>query len=143
MIVLPCKQTTFLDVDDTLVKWSPSQEELDRFGIWIECPGSAVCDVDGSDMGYAPAWKTKLVPHRRHVLQLKKHKMRGHTVIVWSAGGWDWAEAVVKALQLEQYVDLVISKPLWAYDDKKAAEYMPESCYLKDYAADEPGDIDV
>jgi hypothetical protein len=128
MIVLPCTQATFYDVDDTLVMWGPTKEQLDKYGIEIECPESVVWTDEGPvSIG---KWKEKLVPHIPHIEQLKKHKMRGHTIIVWSAGGWDWAAAAVKALGLEKYVDLVISKPTWIYDDKKPEEFMPKPYYF-------------
>lgn len=129
MIVLPSDQTVFCDVDDTLVLWSPTQEQSDSSGIWIECPGSYAL-IDG-ELVTSPSWKQKLVPHSKHVEQLKQHKARGHTVVVWSAGGWEWARAVVEALGLQQYVDLVISKPTWCYDDLPPNEYMPKSIWIK------------
>ena len=130
MIVLPCKQTTFIDVDETLVLWSPTQEQLDREGIEFECPESYGV-IDG-ELKPSGSWRARLVPHKKHIEQLKNHKMRNHTVIVWSAGGYDWAETVVRTLGLELYVDLVISKPTWCYDDKQPEEFIPKPFWLKD-----------
>lgn len=130
MIVIPCKQTTYFDVDDTLVMWNSTPEELEQRGVDFECPGSLVLIDD--ELKESPSWKTRLLPHRFHIEQLKKHKMRGHTIIVWSAGGWDWAAAVVKALGLETYVDLCISKPTWAYDDLQPNEFIPKPSWKKD-----------
>jgi FMN phosphatase YigB (HAD superfamily) len=109
------------DVDDTLVKWSPTPEEIAMKGITME-----FTDVDGNVLS------TKIVPHSVHVEQLKKHKIRKHTIGVWSAGGSLWAKEAVKALGLEPYVDFVISKPTWCYDDKTPNEYIPPSQYIKD-----------
>lgn len=53
-------------------------------------------------------------------------------MVVWSAGGWDWAEAVVKTLKLENFVDLVISKPTWTYDDLQPSEFIPKPQWMKD-----------
>lgn len=132
MIVIPCKQATFFDVDDTLVMWNATPEELEARGVDFECPGALVTiDEDGTE-SFAPAWKQRLLPHRYHIEQLIKHKQRGHTIIVWSAGGYDWAAAVVKALKLENYVDLVISKPTWFYDDLMPDEFMGKRYYKKD-----------
>jgi phosphoserine phosphatase len=58
---------------------------------------------------------------------MKSHKFRGHTVIVWSAGGVEWAKTVVTALGLENYVDLVVAKPKWYYDDLQSHEFLPAS----------------
>jgi hydroxymethylpyrimidine pyrophosphatase-like HAD family hydrolase len=132
MIVVPCKNTVFCDVDDTLVMWNATPDELEARGVDFTCPGALVTiDEDGTE-GFAPEWKQRLLPHRKHIEQLKKHKQRGHTVIVWSAGGYDWAAAVVKALGLETYVDLVISKPTWFYDDLTPDEFMGKRYYMKD-----------
>lgn len=129
MIVLPCNQTVFCDVDDTLVMWSATQEQLDAHGVSITCPGSYAI-IDG-ELVQSPSWTEKLLPHFAHIEQLKKHKARGHTIIVWSAGGWDWAKVAVQALGLEQYVDLVISKPTWSYDDKNPEDFIPKSQWMK------------
>lgn len=130
MIVIPTHNAVFFDVDDTLVIWNPTTKQLALDGVEMDCPGALV-SVDGKLIQSKP-WKALIVPHKIHVEQLIKHKMRGHVVVVWSAGGWDWAEAAVKALQLEQYVDLVISKPTWAYDDLPAEKILPHISYMKD-----------
>ena len=110
-VVIESDKLTFFDIDDTLVKWSFSQVEAEKFGIHFD------------NFGY----KTLLVPHRTHIEQLKKHKSRGHKIAVWSAGGWDWANEVIKTLQLEDYVDVIMSKPSWYYDDLTSSQFMPEA----------------
>jgi predicted mannosyl-3-phosphoglycerate phosphatase (HAD superfamily) len=55
MLVIDSDKVTFFDVDDTLVKWSFSQEEADQYGIKF------------NNFGY----ETLLVPHRTHIEQLK------------------------------------------------------------------------
>lgn len=129
MIVLPSDNSVHFDVDDTLVMWNPTQEEKEKYGIHVTCPGSKILHHTGV-ISESPSWVEFLVPHFTHIEQLKKHKARGHFVCVWSAGGWEWAEAAVKALGLEQYVDLVISKPSWTYDDLQAEQFMPKSQYM-------------
>jgi len=69
----------------------------------------------------------KYTPNEKMITQLKQHKARNHPIIVWSAGGWEWAARVVKELGLEEYVDLVIAKPRFYWDDKLAAEFMPKT----------------
>lgn len=139
MIVVPCKQTTFFDVDDTLVMWNTTPEQLAKRGVDFDCPGSFVL-IDG-ELRESPPWKQRLLPHRKHIEQLIKHKQRGHTIIVWSAGGYDWAAAVIKALKLENFVDLAISKPTWAYDDLQPTEFIPKPSYSKDYEIDEDSEL--
>jgi hypothetical protein len=51
---------------------------------------------------------------------------RKQPIIVWSAGGWEWALRVVQELQLEEYVHCVMSKPAWYMDDLTAEEILPE-----------------
>lgn len=123
--------TVWFDVDDTLILWNPPKDQLESRGIDITCPKSMTLNDDGElvDCG---SWTTKVVPHRVHVEQLKKHKLRGHKVIVWSAGGEDWAEAAVKALKLEDFVDIVVEKPSWIYDDIKPEDFMPRPYWMKD-----------
>jgi hypothetical protein len=79
--------------------------------------------------------------HETHVEALKKHAARGHTIIVWSAGGADWSEAVVKALQLEEYVDIVMPKPNWIYDDLSPNEFLPNNLYIYEDVDDSTPEI--
>jgi predicted phosphatase len=66
-----------------------------------------------------------------HIDLMIHHKVdRGFTIIVWSANGHMWAEKVVKALGLEQYVDYVLTKPLEYVDDKNVGEWMSSRIYL-------------
>lgn len=99
----------YCDVDDTLVSWKHYPECL---------PGMIGFDD--------PTGTLFLDPINEHIEALKAHKLRGHTVIVWSAGGAEWAREVVSKLGLDNYVDACMSKPNWFYDDIPAAEFMPE-----------------
>lgn len=138
MIVLPCAQPVFCDVDDTLVMWGMAKKG-DPEAVAIKCPSSRYVRAL-NEMGIETdelvketgEWTEYLVPHKRHIAQLVQHKLRGHTVIVWSAGGWEWAEAVVRSLGIEKYVDLVIEKPMWYYDDRPAEAFMGKPIYMKD-----------
>ncbi len=109
MHVLKSDRIVFCDVDDTLVKWE-SNIDFDK-KVSIECSG--------------------IIDHyeviEENVTAIKKHKARGHKVVVWSQGGYDWAEAVVKALKIEQYVDLVCCKPTWCIDDLQPSSWMPKA----------------
>ena len=81
------------DVDDTLLLWSIPKGYK---GILVKT------NVNGiEDFG---------IPNRPAINHLKKMKARNYSVVVWSAGGSEWAEAVVKALRLEDYVDLIMPK---------------------------------
>lgn len=88
------------DVDDTLVMWDiPIGREEEA--------------IDFDAFGYTH----RVLPHLAHIELLKEFKARGQMVIVWSQGGREWAMAVVRALGLEEYVDVVMCKPKWVIDD--------------------------
>lgn len=76
------------------------------------------------DIGMNPEFVIKVRPLKEHVQRVKNHKASNHFIIVWSGSGHGWAEHVVKTLGLEKYVDLVISKPRWCYDDVPSEEWM-------------------
>ena len=48
---------------------------------------------------------------------LKNLKRQGYTIVVWSAASGSWASRVVKQLNLEQFVDITMSKPEFCVDD--------------------------
>lgn len=116
MQVIESEQIVYYDVDDTLVLW------------FSGCDPSEKIDIKNPYYGY----NMSLKPHKRHIDLLKDHKARGSTIIVWSASGYQWAEAVVKALNLESYVDFVQSKPVKFVDDLSASEILGIRIYLED-----------
>lgn len=92
--------TVAVDCDDTLVAWS-IPEGWTGDTVEVECRG----------------YINILVPNVHNIKLLKKLATRGHAIIVWSGGGSDWAEAVVKALDLEEYVEVVSGKLQYFIDD--------------------------
>ena len=88
------------DVDDTLIMWRIPEGYT---GELVET------NLDG--------FKDSGIPNRHAINHLKKMKARGYAVVVWSAGGSEWAEAVVKTLGLEEEVDLVMPKIDFHLDD--------------------------
>lgn len=114
MLVLPDKDTVFWDIDDTLVVWDTWQGREDEILIFDE-----------------PRYRSiNVVPHYEHITLLKKHKKMGkNPTVVWSAGGSEWAAAVVKKLGLEEYVDVIMCKPKYYYDDLHCTEFMGEHRY--------------
>ena len=105
----------YFDVDDTLVMWEPLDPATDST---VE----AIPFLDPNDGS-----TIFLQPHRKHIKMLKRHALSGHKIVVWSHGGSDWAEAVVDQLNLRGYVDVIMSKPSWYYDDLPAGEFLPGS----------------
>lgn len=112
--IIKKESTIFCDVDDTLVMWGKAKK------------GEKVVAITEPHSGA----QVYLRPHEAHIKILKDRKARGSFIVVWSAGGFAWAEAVVKALQLEAYVNIVMTKPHAYIDDKSASEFMGEHIYL-------------
>jgi len=108
MIALPDNRTCFFDVDDTLIEWRLCSER-DADAVKIEKDEHVF-------------YKKKI---QVHIDELKNQKMTGNTVVVWSAGGGEWAATVIKALKLEDYVDVCLTKPDFYYDDKDAIDWFP------------------
>lgn len=61
---------------------------------------------------------------------LKDEKARGAYIIAWSRSGNAWAETIIKALDLTNFVDLILTKPLVYLDDKDASEWMRDRVYI-------------
>jgi predicted phosphatase len=67
---------------------------------------------------------------------MKEKKKRGATIILWSQGGYEYAEVVAKALDITKYVDYVMTKPVGVIDDLEASAWMPKAVnipYTKNY----------
>ena len=109
MRILDTDQVVCFDVDDTLILY----DKPDSYA-----------DSDAISIGKLRVW-----PHRKHIETLRQFKARGQNVVVWSAGGKDWAAEVVYKLMLGDYVDLIMCKPKWYFDDLPAKEWLGKWCY--------------
>lgn len=116
MKIINNESTVFFDIDNTLVMWKMSKTGVSA-SVKVTCPYHG--DI------------YELKKHLGHIKILKDRKARGSFIVVWSAAGFAWAEAVIKALNLELYVDLIMTKPHAYVDDKQAAEFMGERIYLE------------
>lgn len=114
--VIASEQLFMFDVDETLIRHKKQVVETDE-PIGINSPYEKTTE-----------W---VLPHRPHIKLLKNRHARGATIVVWSANGYRWAEAVVKALNLEPYVHFIMSKPQAYVDDLPAAEILGERMYLQ------------
>lgn len=112
MYVLPEGKVAYFDVDDTLIEWK-------EFG---DGPKVTII-MDGIESEKAVI--------DEHIEELQLQKASGTRIVVWSASGVKWAEAVVKALELEIYVDAILTKPDRVYDDKDPSDWMPKRRYFK------------
>ena len=98
------------DVDGTLIDWNIRPNE-DRKMVAITTP-----------------WGSETVVELEHVTRrLKAQHMQGHYIIVWSQGGQEWGEFVIKALGLGDCVDLLLTKPKWAFDDLPIEDWLKRS----------------
>lgn len=97
------------DVDDTLIMWERPKTYQDNDSLLLMAYSGDIALV----------W-----PNKKEIESLKAAKVRGHYVRVCSQGGQDWAEFVVKALGLENYVDSIECKPKWYHDDLPADSWM-------------------
>lgn len=116
MRTLKTEKLIFIDVDDTLIMWS-----------WPE-------EANEKTIKYKDPYSNKrfeVLPNRPNITLLKEKAFRGFTIIVWSAGGYAHAEAVVEALGLASYVAFIMSKPTAYVDDKDVSEWFPRRIYLK------------
>lgn len=114
MKVIISEQLICVDIDDTLICHKKAKR------------GDKV--VQFTDP-YDQTQRTVVV-HEPHVKILKDRKSRGATILVWSQSGYQWATAVIKALNLTPYVDYVASKPVAIIDDKPASDWLAERIYL-------------
>lgn len=106
----------FFDVDETLVFWNTNEDPFDDI-ITIVDPYISGTTID-------------LVPHDRHISLLKRNKGQGRNIVVWSAGGADWAKTVVYALGIEEYVDVIMAKPTSYVDDTPMEAWGCQRIYL-------------
>lgn len=113
MIILESDNVVMCDVDETLVIWDYPKEQEDK-------------TIKFNNCGY----DTILLPHFEHMKLLQQFKCRGHKVIVWSQGGYEWAKTVVETLGLTNCVDLIICKPKWYIDDLPCEAFMGKPYYL-------------
>lgn len=113
-----------VDVDDTLIMWDVNS---------FDKPTNI---IDVHMYGYV----STLVPNKPNIELLKKFRRLGYDIIVWSQTGYDWAEAIVKALDLESYVSAYATKPKFYMDDLDSGAWMGKRIWkdpTKEYSLEE------
>jgi predicted phosphatase len=118
MQVIENESVIVCDVDNTLLMWDHTYKIPSEYKLKI-------IDPYDNSINY-------LKPHTKHVELLRKYKGRGMTIVVWSAAGYKWALEAVKALELEDIVDYVQTKPTKWIDDSDANSVLGSHIYLKD-----------
>jgi hypothetical protein len=99
------KPTIFFDVDDTLVLWGKEKN-----------PACLNFTLQG--ISY------KLLPHYKHIDLLKKCWKDGYKIVMWSGSGEDWCDEVCRVLELDEFVDVKLTKPKYYVDDLKADQFL-------------------
>jgi hypothetical protein len=108
------EQVICCDIDDTIVLWNP---EAPGDKIEIPCPHSLHGHFD-------------LKTHEPHIRLVKERLARGAVMIVWSAGGWAWADSVFEALGIDHENIHIYSKPYAYIDDSECQNWMGDRIYL-------------
>jgi hydroxymethylpyrimidine pyrophosphatase-like HAD family hydrolase len=111
MIVVRNENVVYFDVDETLVYWTDDEFEIDA-------------NFYGKQQ--------YIKPHFAHIDFLKSLKSRGYYIVVHSGNGYQWAEQVVKLLELEDSVDEVKTKPCKIIDDKPLSDWLGPVIYIKE-----------
>ncbi len=116
MKVIRRENPVFVDVDSTLVLPNETKYQgNEQVSIYDSVTGS-----------YLTMYK-----HAPNIRLLLEEKHRGSFIVVWSRGGFDWAENVLKALNITYAVDLVMTKPLVYIDDLDISNWLPYRVYLE------------
>lgn len=110
--VVKSDRLVMIDCDDTLILWDKSTHPVEE-QIKIKCYGHT----------------SLVVPHKKQINTFMKFVKLGYTMVVWSGSGWRWAEAVSKALKIDKYVALYLSKPRYYMDDLPCERWMGERVY--------------
>lgn len=97
-----------IDVDGTLVNWPEDYSDKYKGRIQMQW--------------YDQTVYLEPIPYIIQLLQ--SYKTRGFSITVHSANGWKWAKEVVDKLELEDFVDMVETKPSKYVDDTPADQWM-------------------
>lgn len=107
-----------IDIDGSLVEHGSSS-------IWGERYIKITCPYLGDSIAVRP--------NLNNVRLVKEKFTQGAFILAWSQGGALWTLAVIKALGLEDYVNLISGKPAGLLDDQSVTEWMPpETCLSND-----------
>ena len=115
MIIVNNEQVIFCDVDDTLI-----MHDIEKYK---DLPKVAITDPYCGTIRILPY-------HAAHVRLIKERSLRGAHIKVMSAGGYQWAAAVVKALNLVEHVSECLSKPIAIVDDLPIEGALGHTIYL-------------
>ena len=87
MITFKLIKPAFFDVDSTIVEWRPSEDRKEEEGVecnWV-IRSMALDGETGRLFMKESTEEDVFIPIQSNIDQLKEHKRRGHSVVVWSA----------------------------------------------------------
>lgn len=107
-----------IDVDDTLVL-----HEFDK-----TLPGKYVRIPDP----ITPNAYIELRVHEPMVRLVKEEAARGSQLLIWSRGGFQWAENVARALEFDKLQGeiLILTKPFAYFDDSDVSSWLKDRVYI-------------
>lgn len=108
----------FFDVDDTLI--------LSSENAYPALPGSKFVTINDPITNKTLDYKI----NEPMIRLLEEEVAKNSFVVVWSRGGYQWAQAVVLALKLEDKVNLVMAKPMVYFDDKEVSDWLKYRVYI-------------
>lgn len=113
MVTIKSEQNVFFDVDGTLIV-NPG-----------EGAGRLISVLDPVTDNYI-----LMEAHEPNIRLLLEESHRGSYVVVWSRGGYEWASNVLKALNLTNKVQLVMTKPFVYFDDIPVEQWLTNRVFL-------------
>lgn len=110
--VLASHKIITVDTDDTLVLWDASKYPT-------------LTPVDVTFAGVT----SHLCIHQKNINLIRKLAKLGYEIVIWSQTGYDWAQAVSKAIGIDDIVSLYMTKPRYHVDDLPSTAWMGERIY--------------
>lgn len=101
MLLICADKVLACDIDDTLVYNEKPEDQTFEDGILIESINH----------------KQTVWPDEEIIENLKNYKAKGYFIILWSQSGYEWVDAIAKALNLTTIADIGISKVSICLDD--------------------------
>ena len=120
-------KTIYFDVDETLIMWE-GDDITSAYNDTKNLPNSYAPYIRHDDIIFIDK-----IPYRKHIYHIDRlihHKQTGDKIVVWSAGGEKWATRVITELGLIEYVDVILSKPDYYYDDVELKDFKSGRMYF-------------
>jgi len=118
MTVVPVERVVPVDIDGTLVVHG----EYHLLKNWTE-------DYIQVDDPYAEC-PVILKINQPMVRLFQEEIARGAHMLVWSRGGYRWAETIIKALDLDSEHVTIMSKPYHYFDDIEIKDWLTQRVFL-------------